>query len=157
MKTFREFLQEKAREDDQRERLGRREEWVTSVSRLIRQVRQWLEEADTEKLLIVSEPLYDKREQGLGTYRVPGLDIGLGDSLVKIIPVGRNATGVVGPKDGPGVLAQGRVDISDGMRKYLLLRTLEEGRDQWHALDERFEATLLDRARFEEIMHDLLS
>jgi hypothetical protein len=157
MQTLREFLRDKAREDDQRERLQRREEWLTAVNHLIRQLRAWLEAVDSEKLLMIYDQEYDKLEQGLGMYKVSGLNVGLRDSLVKIIPVSRNVVASVESKGDAGVRAEGRVDISDGLRKYILYRTLRDGRDRWYALDEQYKATLLDQARFEEIMQDLLS
>jgi hypothetical protein len=118
-----------------------------------------LDEADSEKLLTVYDQEYERLEQGLGMYKVSGLNVGLGDSLVKIIPVSRNVVGFVVPQGGTQVevRAAGRVDISDGIRKYTLYRTLSDGQEQWYALDERSRTTLLDRTRFEEIMQDLLS
>jgi hypothetical protein len=157
MQTLREFLRDKAREDDQRERLRCREEWITAVDHLIHQLRAWLEEADSEKLLMIYDQEYDKLEQGLGMYKISGLNVGLRDSLVKIIPVSRSVVGSVESQGDAGVRAEGRVDISDGMRKYILYRTLRDGRDQWYVLDEQYKATVLDQARFEEIMQNLLS
>jgi hypothetical protein len=157
MKTFREFLQEKAREDDHRERRRRRDEWVDAVDGLIRQLRDWLEQADSERLLSISRRDYDKLEQGLGAYEVPGLDVALGDSIVKISPVSRNVVGFVVSGGDAAVRPEGRVDISDGLRKYVLYRTITDGNQQWNVVDEHSRTTLLDQARFEEIMQDLLS
>ena len=73
-----------------------------------------------------------------------------GGELVRLGPV-RGAFG------GAGIPADGRVDITDGIRKYMLYRTLKDGQETWYAVDERFQAAPLDRSRFEAILQDLLS
>ena len=157
MSTLRELLKEKAHESNQRERREKRDEWVAAVKRLIGQFREWLREADPEQVLDVMTLDIEKLEQGLGTYHVPGLEISLDDTTVRVLPVGRNVVGFVGPRGDAGIRAVGRIDITDGSQKYILYRTTEGGEDRWYALDGRFEATLLDQHRFEAIMRDLLS
>jgi hypothetical protein len=65
--------------------------------------------------------------------------------------------GVVGPQGDVGIRAEGRVDITDGIRRHILYRTLKDAQEKWYALDERYQAAPLDRTRFEEILQDLLS
>lgn len=155
--TFREFLEKQAQQSRTKERRERREEWMQAVGRLTGQLRGWLAESDPTGVLDVVPVEMEKAEPGLGTYRVPGLKISLGAASVEVVPVGRNVVGVVGPHGDVGVRAEGRVDITDGVRRYILYRTLQGGQETWHALDDHFQAAPLDRARLEGILQDLLS
>jgi hypothetical protein len=155
--TFSEFLHKKAREEGQIQRREQRDEWITAVDRLMKQICAWLAEADPDKVLDIIRLEFEKVEPGLGVYRVPGLKIGAGDASAQVVPVGRNAVGLVGRRGDVGERAEGRVDISDGVRKYILYRTLKDGQENWYALDERFEASPFDRGRLEAILVDLLS
>jgi hypothetical protein len=157
MMTFREFLDKQAKQQRHKERRERREEWVAAVGRLIERLRAWLAESDPDKVLDVVPIEVEKAEPDLGVYRVPGLRIGLGDAAVQVVPVGRNVVGTVGPRGDLGVRAEGRVDITDGIRKSILYRTLRDGQEAWYALDEHFQAAPLDRGRLEGILQDLLS
>jgi hypothetical protein len=155
--TFREFLEKQAQQRHPRERRERREEWIAAVARLINQVRGWLDESDPDKVLAVVPMEIEAIESGLGTYTVQSLKISLDDAAVQVVPVGRNVVGIVGPQGDAEVRAEGRVDITDGIRRYILYRTLKDGQEKWYALDERFQAAPLDRGRLEGILQDLLS
>jgi hypothetical protein len=155
MLTLREFLHNKAQEENQTQRRERRNEWI--ADRLIKQICAWLAEADPDKVLEIIPLDLEKAEPELGVYRVPGLKLVAGDASVQVVPVGRNVVGLVGPRGEVSLRAEGRVDITDGVRKYILYRTLQDGRENWYALNERFEATVLDRGRLEAILVDLLS
>jgi hypothetical protein len=152
--SLRDFLKEKAREQSQRERLVRRQEWVNAVSRLIDQCEAWLLEADPERVLQIVRLEFDKVEAGLGNYTVPGLKVSLDETKITIMPVGRN---VASHRDIAKVRAAGRIDISDGARRYILYRNEQGDGDSWVVWDEQYRETQLDQARFEEIMKDLLS
>lgn len=154
--SFREFLDRKAREEDQNGLRKRKEEWIASVRRLVEQIQAWLQEADLDHKLEVTSFLPMKVEQGLGAYHALGLRITLAGSTVEVIPVGRNIVGAVGPRGDVGLRAEGRVDITDGARKYMLFRTLGD-RERWFVVDERYEASELERDRFLAILEDLLS
>ncbi len=155
--TFREFLETKAQQRQHKERRERREEWIAAVGRLIGQMRGWLAESDPAGVLEVLPMEVERAEPGLGTYRVQSLKVRLGESAVEVMPVGRNAVGTVAPSGEIAMHAEGRVDITDGVRRYILYRTLKDEREGWFVLDERFRAAPLDRARLEEILQDLLS
>jgi hypothetical protein len=157
MMTFPEFLKKKAQEPQHTQRRERRDEWVAAVDRLINQLRAWLAASDPEQVLEVVPLHFEKGEPNLGVYQVDGLKIGVGDASVQVVPVGRDVVGLVGPRGDSGVRAEGRVDITDGVRKYILYRTLKDGQEKWYALDERFEAAPLDQGRLEVILLDLLS
>jgi hypothetical protein len=156
MTSFQEFLHKKAEEQHQGLRRDRRDEWILAVKRLNEQISEWLREADPEKLLDVMPLVFDKAETGLGPYKVPGLKIGLGDLSVQVIPVARNVVG--SPRLlGDGAQLAGRVDITDGIKKYVIRRILSEGAEFWEVLDEHFGAAPFDQARLESILQDLLS
>jgi hypothetical protein len=155
--TFQEFLDSRATQAHHQERRTRADEWIAAVGRLMAQLRAWLGEADPRRVLEVIPIDMEKAEPGLGIYRISGLKISLGDAAVQVVPVARNVVGVVGPQGDVGIRAEGRVDITDGIRRYILYRTLQGGQEKWFALDERFQAAPLDRGRLEAILQDLLS
>jgi hypothetical protein len=102
-------------------------------------------------------------EGRLGIYDAPGLKIRLATDEIDVLPVGRYAIGPLPAQamkalleltgtDGP---AAGRVDITNGERRYLLLRDVSTGHDRWFAVDKHSRAALLDQARLEAILQDL--
>jgi hypothetical protein len=156
--TFREFLQEKAAEEHQPERRQRREEWIAAVTQLMRDIRAWLAESDPDGILDVVPITVQVAEPALGYYDAPALKIGVGNHrAVHVQPVGRDALGLVGRHLETGVRAEGRVDVTRGVDKYILYRVFQDGQPRWYALDAYFKATPLDRTRLEEILQDLLS
>lgn len=157
MMTFQQFLERHAQQQQHQERRERRNEWIAAVERLLNQLRTWLAESDPAKVLDVVPVEVERAEPDLGAYRISSLKISLGDGAVQVIPIGRNVVGVVGPRGAGGIRAEGRVDITDGIRKYILYRTLDDGQEKWYALDEDFQAALFDRGRLEAILLDLLS
>jgi hypothetical protein len=157
MKTFPEFLENLAQKQRQPERRQRRDEWIAAVSRLFERLRAWLTESDPARWLDVIPLEIERTEPSLGRYPIQSLQIGVGDVSVQVVPIGRDALGVVHDKEHGELRAQGRVDISDGVRKYILYRTLHDGQEQWYVLDEDFRAAPLDRGRLEAILQDLLS
>lgn len=156
MKTLREFLEEKARQPEQEQRRLRREEWVSAVERLVGQFQDWLKESDPKGVLEIVPLTLEKIEQGLGGYQVPGLTIQLEESVVKILPVARNVLGFLGAETEKPLKAAGRIDVTDGGRKFTLYRTLQDG-EQWLVVDEKYKVTPLDRQRFEAMIQELLS
>jgi hypothetical protein len=156
--TLREFLRQNAPREEMRRRQGR-EEWIASVDRLLKQLRDWLTEADEANLLDLETLEFDKREQGLGSYRIKGLAIHFGANIVKVIPVGRNVLAHLGPYAEPGhEKAEGRVDITNGADKYYLYRKLNDaGAEQWLIQDERSGIRPFDREQFENTLQALLS
>jgi hypothetical protein len=154
--TFREFLHKKAEEQRQPQRRQRRDEWIEAVCRLLDQIRLWLLDSDPDKLLDVVPIRVERAEPGLGAYDIPSLLIGVGDAKVQVDPVGRNALGFVKPRDSEELRAEGRVDLAAGGHRYILYRTIQDGRDMWYALDDKFQPAPFDRARLETILQDLL-
>jgi hypothetical protein len=157
--TLSEFLLKNAPRDEIKRR-HEREEWIAAVERLLAQLRAWLSDADTAELLDLESLEFEKREQGLGAYRIRGLAIHFGESTVKVVPVARIVLSHLGPYAEPGhENAEGRVDvINDRMYKYYLYRKLNDvGAEQWLFQDERSSIRPLDREQFEKVLQDLLS
>ncbi len=162
---FQEFLRQKADGSGVRERNRNRGEWLSALNALFEQIRDWLRAADPDDL-IESVPYEVQRVEGhLGIYDAPALKIRLGAEEVDVVPVGRYAIGpwtaqsmksLLGIEGTDGPVA-GRVDITNGERKYLLLRDASTGKDRWYAVDEYSRAALLDQARLEKLLQDLWS
>lgn len=103
-----------------------------AVHRLLAQLRAWLTEADSGEILDLEPLEFEKREQGLGAYRIKGLAIHFGERTVKIVPVGRMVLAPLGPFAEAGhENAEGRVDITNGAYKYFLYRKITNTGEQW--------------------------
>jgi hypothetical protein len=132
--SFKEFLQEQAKkhqaESDAAK--GTIDEWRTAIEHLFSQMRQWLKESDPQGLIELEENQEDVTEPGLGRYHVPRLDLRLFGKWVGIIPKARRTVATANPpqKSAPE-RAQGRVDITDELRRYVLYRFREGGHDLW--------------------------
>ena len=136
-----------------------------AIEKLLEQIKEWLRAADTEHLLEIMRYDVERIEDKLGLYNASALKIRLGSEEVKVVPVGRYAIGPLSFQtfqsmlgvEGTNGPAAGRVDITNGERKYLLLRDLSCGNERWFAVDERSKAVLLDQAHLETILQDLWS
>ena len=152
--SFQEFLYSKAAALGVRDRHRRRDEWLGAVRRLLDQLRDWLRASDPEGLLDIETYEIARAESALGSYEAPAMKIHLGAIEVEVKPMGRWVPNF----SARGPFA-GRVDLSDGMRKYSLFREIRDGEDHWLVPDrdgqDRF--TELDRDGFERILQDLLS
>lgn len=156
--AFRDFLAKKATEQNHPRRKERREEWIASVERLFDRIRTWLAESDPDRFLDIVPFKIHTSEPALGNYEISALKIGVGDAAVEVRPMGRDALGLIRRGSGGEELrAEGRVDIDAGGRKYILYRSLQDGRETWYALDEDFRPRPFDRAELEAILQDLLS
>ncbi len=156
MTSFQEFLHQKAEEQNQGSRRELRDEWISAVDNLNRQIIDWLGEADPEHLLEITRQPIEKAEVGLGPYQVSGLKVGVGNLAVRVVPIARNLAGSPAPL-GDGSTLGGRVDITNGSKKYMLRRILRDSAAAWEVLDEEFGVTPLDRGRLEAILRDLLA
>jgi hypothetical protein len=128
--TFKEFLHEQAQKHQAEAPII--DEWRAAIERLFVQIRQWLKESDPEGFIEIEEKQQDVREPGLGYYRVPRLDLRAFGKWIGIIPKARRTVATAQPprKSAPE-RAEGRVDITDELRRYVLYRFREEGRDVW--------------------------
>jgi hypothetical protein len=156
--TFRDWVEKKDEEAHSSERMQRQAEWLQAYGELKEQIRQWLREDGLKERIAIQSEWVQRRELGLGTYNVEGLRIEIGDSSVKIEPMGRSVIGSVNPPGGGEFRASGRVDIGNGVQKYVLYRTIQDGKDVWYAVDEdRYAVTPFTRERLQEILMDLMS
>jgi hypothetical protein len=136
-----------------------RDEWIAAVDRLNQQIKGWLLQADPEhQLLEVRDRRYQLREEGIGTYEANGLSIGLGPGEVRVEPIARN---VAGPLSATGVIhvnrAYGRVDLTDGLRKFLIFRVERDPEDRWNIIEQDgFRMRAFDQTAFEDAFKSLL-
>ena len=137
--TLKEFLVSEAEKlrSEQSEALSKRKEWIESVDRLIIHIKGWLEEADPQRILRIEDGPLRMSEQGLGPYEIPSLTMGLGPREVRIKPVARF---VATPMRSTGVIfvprVHGRVDMTDGLGKYLIFRVETEPQYRWSIIQQ---------------------
>jgi len=163
--SFQEFLRQKAKGSDLKDRNRSRSEWLSVLNRLLDQVRDWLRQSDPDDLLETVPYEVERVEPRLGIYDAPALKIRLGTDSVDILPMGRHVTkhieiqhlqAIPGNQDRWGDLSGGRVDITDGERRYQLFRSIQDGRDHWYAWGDSMTLLPFDRDRLETILKDLL-
>jgi hypothetical protein len=153
--TFSDFLRERAAryESQQGDARDVLEEWRAAVDRLFTQLCGWLKEADPTGIIAVERGQEKVREQGLGHYEVPRLDLRAFGKWVGLIPKARRTVGTAHPpqKKVPE-RADGRVDITDELRRYVLYRFLEDGQDVWVIDDLHSGQQPLTREAFEKAL-----
>jgi hypothetical protein len=137
--SLKEFLASEAEKlrSEQTEALTQRREWIAAVDRLLARIKDWLADADTQQVLMIEEAPLRLSEQGLGTYEIPSLTIGLGTREVRIKPIARF---VATPMRSTGVIlvprVHGRVDMTDGLDKYLIFRVETDPQDRWSIIKQ---------------------
>lgn len=156
MKTLNEFLKEYTEQHapllPQRQAI--QEEWVRSVERLMQQIRDWLAEADPAGVLDIQTRTIIRREEGIGSYEVPGLSIVLGAREVEVLPIARN---VVWRLKESEPRAQGMVRITDGGYRYDLYRTVDEQGEHWWMVNHQAQVRPWDRSAFDHALVTLLA
>ncbi len=158
MSTLTDFLKEEAQRlrAESQSAQERRDEWIASLGRLMPQLRQWLEQADTEKVLNVVDSPASLEEEGLGKYTVPRLKITLGTRRINVLPFARNVVGSL-PGSEPPLKLQGRVDVVGPDEKYMLYRVQTPEGEKWFIVDdERYRFQPLDKASFEAAVLSML-
>lgn len=160
MSILADFLNEQAAKyrSEAPERERNRNEWVGAVERLIQQMEGWLRGADSQQMLEVHWKPIELREEGLGVYTVPSLEIRMGDRQVEIIPRGRNAVGSITRDDNHETCpVRGRVDITDGGERHTLYRVTGDQGDEWFLADGRTHgAARFGKDVFEAVLVGLL-
>lgn len=159
MADLKEFLRKQA--EEQREHSPTREairaDWVSAVEQLIDRMAEWVRENDVGNALKVDFTSHQIHERRIGRYVVKGLLISLPSREVRIEPIARFSIGsYVGDAFG-STIRDGRVDMSNGTRKYMLYRTAGGRPDQWVIVDDRsYDAKDFDRPAFEEALLSML-
>lgn len=160
--SFQEFLKQKVEGSDWKDRKRLRAEWLGALNRLLDQIRDWLRESDPDGVLECVNYEVQRVEERLGVYDAPALKIRLNTEYAEVLPIGRFT-----PQPfafGQWLLdrytdlhfTNGRVDITNGERRHLLLRG-DAGEGQWCALiPGRPEPIPFDRTCLEAILEDLL-
>jgi hypothetical protein len=129
------------------------EEWRTAVERLFAQMRAWLRESDPEGIIEIKEGQQEITERGLGRYGVPRLDLRAFGKWIGIIPKARETVGTATPPQRSAPQrAAGRVDMTDELRRYVLYRFPEDGRDVWLIDDLESEPKPLTQDTFEKAL-----
>jgi hypothetical protein len=156
---FKEFLRERAEkyQAESQSTKATLEEWWGAIERLFAQLREWLREDDPAGVIEIKESEWDVTEPGLGRYRIPRLDLRAFGKWVGIIPKARHTVGRASPpqKSAPQ-RADGRVDITDELRRYVLYRFREDGQEVWLIDDLESEQKPLDKEAFERALMSYL-
>jgi hypothetical protein len=163
--SFQEFLQQKIEGSDWKGRSRRRAEWLNALNRLLGQIQEFLREADPEGLLETIPYEVERVEQRLGVYDAPALKMRIGTDSVDVVPMGRHETGplllkhyrLLPGNERWGDLSGGRVDITNGERRYLLLRSIVDDQEHWYATrSDKMELKAFDSNCLQDILRDLL-
>lgn len=161
MSSLKEFLKEQAAvlQTQTTEAAKKRDEWLAAVNRLTAQIRLWLQEADPNHVLKIQGQGFPIREVGIGSYVAPGLVIDVGPNQVRVEPVARS---VAGPSSSTGAFhvnqAFGRVDMTDGLEKFLMFRLEKEPDDRWCIIkQDGYSMRPVDRESFEDAFQSLLA
>jgi hypothetical protein len=153
MPTFKEWLKEKADSAPEEQRKKLLQDWTDAYSELAHNVREWLQDDEAGRVRFGNEPI-TRSEEGLGSYQFSTVKIIVGDQSVDVVPVARNVIAHVGD---PPTRAAGRVDITNGIRKYALYRVVRDGNSTWRIVKDATEIGDLSRQSLEEIIMDLMS
>lgn len=133
------------------------ERWRDSVNRLLEAMYDMLQKADEGKVLKVEMRSHQLREEGVGAYPIHSLSIVLGTRSVDILPIARKVMAIFDEGQAPARKAQGRVDMTNGLEKYLLLRFVTPEGEVWMIVDaQTYGMKPLDRDSFEEAVLRLL-
>ena len=115
------------------------DEWKRDVEQFLSTVQNAIESADTDKVLFLRRSRVLLREVRFGEYELPSLEIVLGDTEVRVEPRARfNVGRLKDPVSGSEYPVEGRIDITDGVRRYLAYRVplVEKGHYGWWVCDE---------------------
>ena len=159
MASLKEFLAEQAEilKNEPSKATATRDEWVAAVGRLIAQVRDWIAEADPGHVLAIEDRTVAIREEMIGSYEVPALTIILGVRSARLEPIAR---GVAGPleqtKAYRPIRVFGRVDLTNGLEKYMIFRNAKEPDSRWFITNQDgYESRAFDRDAFEATLQSL--
>jgi hypothetical protein len=155
--SLKEFLAGEAEKlrSEQGEAMTERQEWIAAVDRLLAQIKDWLQEADPEQILLIQETTHKLRERMIGTYEIHGLSIGLGLREIRVEPVARSVAGPMSPTG--TIRAYGRVDMKNGLEKYMLFRTDPAADGTWIMIrQEGYRTQPFNRESFESACISLL-
>lgn len=158
--SLKEFLTSEAErlQSERSEAMKKRDEWVEAVGWLFHQIEVWLGEADSERLLTYKRGHISLRETGIGAYDAPILLVELGTREVRIQPVARFVAGPLAATGAIHILrAYGRVDMTNGLEKYMIFRTQKEPDGPWIIIEEDgYRSQAFTKDSFESTFQSLL-
>ncbi|MDR7000994.1 hypothetical protein [Neobacillus niacini] len=91
-------------------------EWLKQLKEFTENIKSWLEQSQKEGLIKIVEKEIEIKEEHIGNYKAPSLELIIGTESIKITPVGRLIIG-----------AKGRVDISSFINRFIVLQHSEKG------------------------------
>jgi hypothetical protein len=94
---------------------GTKREWLGGIEKLYAQIEQWLDPLRRQGLVKVARTDFTIREETLGTYSAPGLEIEAGGRKISVEPIARVVFG-----------GSGRVDMGHGPLSRVLIRAPKE-------------------------------
>jgi hypothetical protein len=159
LSNLKDFLKKQAEQerDDAERREAVLQDWLRSLNELMSRLKGWLQEADPENVLTILERQCSIRERRLGVYWTPALEINLRSHAIRINPVARYAIGsTIGDAFGT-TIRDGRVDMFNVDKKYMLYRRHDEGRDEWLMVDDRtYQSLPLTQPNFDAAVQSML-
>lgn len=158
--SFKDWLteqQKKQPSDEEREQ--KKQEWLNALEALYGQLHAWVRQDDPQEIMKIWRASETIEEEELGFYQAPSLRFVLHHHLVAAKPVARN---VIGPGRGgslPYIKGEGRVDLTDGVRKWHLYRVRgTENQHRWVIVaQDQLTFKDLDKATFEDALQRLFS
>ena len=159
MKTFKEFLEERADHvrAEEAAKASKRDRWITSVNALISQAEKWLKEAGAKNILTIQKRLVERNEETLGIYNIPSMFVWMGARLVALEPV---ACEVRGPLTTPRTgIWSGRADFTGSPYSYKVYRFLgQDQTEEWYIFDDKdYRLRPFTRENFDAVMLDLFA
>ena len=131
--------------------------WQESIRWLLKEVRAWLAEYESDGAMTFSTGVVQLDEELLGAYQAETLSIHAGPAGVRLVPVGRMIIGATGRVD---IYRQGRPGDSERIK---LLRTDADRPDAWalrrpqNPMLRARDLEPLNRENFEAVLDGLLS
>lgn len=132
-----------------------RDEWIRDVNQLVDDMEKWLRAADQNEILDIDVEEIEKREEKIGYYCVRGMTIRLGPREVRIKPVARFV--IIAFLNQLQLSPQGRVDITNGEKQYLLYHLHDPAGKRWISVSPTREVRDFDQQAFESAIQDLLA
>jgi hypothetical protein len=97
--SLKEFLREQAAKEAAMARASKAvvDDWRSAIERLFGQIRVWLADSDPSGVIQIEQHEHEVREEGLGVYHVPRLDLRAFGKSVGIIPKAIRTIGTARP------------------------------------------------------------
>jgi hypothetical protein len=135
-------------------------EWIDDIRKLLHQIRTWLASAEADGTVAIDETEIEIAEQDLGPYNVPALAIRVrtrNPSTIHVQPKGMRVVGVIAAGRHRIVGASGRVDVTSGPSRVILLRFTTDGTTRWKAILDDGTKEDLSRDSFATALEYLLN